>query len=188
MRMRSANELASVCNSSQPIFLRCRPSFGATSIMCSAIRRFMAEATKPRPMHDARRAARWTAQVGRLAEAGHEARVQGGTFTAILRADRLSEALAASAGTRRDRVSALAASWGAGQAGDRAGRARDRARRSLCCRGWFCTKTTAPTRRRPTLCCGGGAVACPVRGRACRFRPAHQTAPESCPKPGPFRT
>ena len=85
----------------------------------------------------ARRGARpGAARRGPLAdwmETGVKRTVRGGTFTAIIRADRLGEALAALAATRRRDLSALAARGRASQARDRAGdERRARAARAAC--------------------------------------------------------
>ena len=92
--------------------------------------------------------------------------VSGGYFTTILRADRLGEALAALPADGITRLSALAARGRAGQAGDPAGPQGFAARRSPCCRGWFCTTQTgaytAGSRRRAAARRG----ACPAWGPA----------------------
>ena len=156
----------------------CRRNCGGNSIMFSPIRLFTARA-RCRP--DAGRGA-GIEDAGQLADwlkLGLQRTVSGGYFTAILRADRLAEALAALPDARCQHVAALAAGGRAGQAGDPAGRARVRGAPFVLLPGLVLHDPSGGSTPEAEAVLRGGGCACPVWGPACRFRPSPQGTAES---------
>ena len=132
------------------------------------IRPFMAKA-RHRPMPPRAAALMDDGRLGDWLQAGLQRTVSGGFFTAILRADRLNEALAALP-ERASRLSALAARRRGGQAGDRAGAQGFQGAVCPAARAGFAPggRRLDPGGRRDVA---ARQLRLPCLGPVCRFRP-----------------